>query len=205
MTAPGPWNVQPRRALPRLYSLAWFFYLLLAATAVVWIGMRRDGIIDATLFFDAARWPMDLALGLGSGLVMVGIWELVGRRFHSARRFEEMIGGALGSLDVSQAIGLALLSGFAEELFFRGAMQEAWGFWIASALFAALHTGRQRGLWVWTLFALVAGLLFGWLVLLTGNLLAPMIGHVTVNAVNLSRLARRSRSAAPGAGATPAT
>ena len=38
MTAPGPWNVQQRRAVPRLYSLAWFFYLLLAATAVVWIG-----------------------------------------------------------------------------------------------------------------------------------------------------------------------
>ena len=45
MTAPGSWNVPPRRALPRLYSLAWFFYLLLAATAVVWIGMRRNGTI----------------------------------------------------------------------------------------------------------------------------------------------------------------
>ena len=196
MTAPGPWNVQQRQAVPRLYSLAWFFYLLLAATAVVWIGMRRNGTIDGTLFFDPSRWPIDLALGLGAGLVLVGLWELVGRLFSSARRFEEMIGGILGSLDVGQAIGLAVLSGFAEELFFRGAMQEAWGFWIATALFAALHTGRQKGLWVWTVFALIAGLLFGGLVLYTGNLLAAMIGHVVVNAVNLTRLARR-RVASP--------
>lgn len=199
MTAPGPWNVQQRKAVPRLYSLAWFFYLLLAATAVVWIGMRRNGTIDGTLFFDPTRWPIDLALGLGAGLLLVGLWELVGRRFTSARRFEEMIGGVLGSLDVGQAIGLALLSGFAEELFFRGAMQEAWGFWIATALFAALHTGRQKGLWVWTVFALIAGLLFGGLVLYSGNLLAAMVGHVVVNAVNLGRLARRREvSAAMG-------
>jgi len=197
MTAPGPWNVQQRKAVPRLYSLAWFFYLLLAATAVVWIGMRRNGTIDGTLFFDPTRWPIDLALGLGAGLLLVGLWELVGRRFTSARRFEEMIGGVLGSLDVGQAIGLALLSGFAEELFFRGAMQEAWGFWIATALFAALHTGRQKGLWVWTVFALIAGLLFGGLVLYSGNLLAAMVGHVVVNAVNLGRLARRREVSAP--------
>jgi membrane protease YdiL (CAAX protease family) len=190
MTSPGPSNARPQAA-PRIYNLAWFFYLLLAASAVVWIGVRRKGAIDGALFFDASRWPLDVGLGLASALVLIGLWELAGRRFASARRFEELIGGILGSLDPAQAIGLALLSGFAEELFFRGAVQGAWGFWIASALFAALHTGRDRGLWVWTVFALLAGLLFGGLVLYTGNLLAAMIGHVTVNAVNLTRLARR--------------
>ena len=55
-----------------------------------------------------------------------------------------------------------------------------------------------------TVFALIAGLLFGALVLYTGNLLAATIGHVIVNAVNLSRLARRSREPSGGE-ATPAT
>jgi membrane protease YdiL (CAAX protease family) len=202
MTSPGPWNARPEAA-PRIYNLAWFFYLLLAVSAVVWIGMRRDGAIAGALFFDAGRWPLDVGLGLASGLVLIGLWELVGRRFASARRFEELVGALLGSLDPAQAIALALLSGFAEELFFRGAVQDAWGFWIASALFAALHTGRDRGLWLWTVFALIAGLLFGGLVLYTGNLLAAMIGHVTVNAVNLTRLARRGGDRG-GSEATPA-
>ena len=137
-----------------------------------------------------------MGLGAGAGLILVALWELIGRRLAAARRFEELLRGVLGTLDTTQAIGLALLSGFAEELFFRGAVQDAWGFWIASALFAALHTGRDRGLWIWTVFALVAGLLFGGLVLRTGNLLAAMVAHILVNAINLSRLARR-REATP--------
>jgi membrane protease YdiL (CAAX protease family) len=202
MTAPGPWNAR-RQTFPRLYSLAWFFYLLLAATAVVWIGSRRNATIGGTLFVDPSRWWLDVPVGVGVGLLLVALWEAVGRRFRAARRFEQLLRDVLGSIDASQAIGLALLSGFAEELFFRGAVQQAWGFWIASALFAALHTGRERGLWVWTVFAALAGLLFGGLVLYTGNLLAPMIAHFVVNAVNLSRLVRRSSSSSSSE-ATPA-
>ena len=89
----------------------------------------------------------------------------------------------------------ALLSGFAEELFFRGAVQGTWGVWVATALFAALHTGRERGLWVWTVFAAVAGLAFGGLTILTGNLLAAIVAHCIVNAVSLTRLARRGERA----------
>lgn len=182
---------RPDRVLsPRLYHLAWFFYLLLAAAAVVWIGMRR-GAIGAAVFFDPSRWFVDVVWGAAAGLALVGLWWIIARRFSAARRFEDLLSGLLGSLDTTQAIGLALLSGFAEELFFRGAVQDTWGIWVASALFAALHTGRDRGMWVWTAFALVAGLLFGGLVVLSGNLLAPMVAHVLVNAIGLTRFARR--------------
>jgi membrane protease YdiL (CAAX protease family) len=157
---------------------------------VVWIGARR-GRIGSTLFFDPARWWIDLAAGAGCALALLGAWELAGRRLDAARRFEALLRGVLGSLDASRALGLALLSGFAEELFFRGAVQGAWGYWIATALFAALHSGRDRGLWVWTVFAFAAGAAFGALVLWTGNLLAAIVAHVLVNAVNLTRLARK--------------
>jgi membrane protease YdiL (CAAX protease family) len=42
---------------------------------------------------------------------------------------------------------------------------------------------------VWTLYAALAGLLFGALLLWRGSLLAPAAAHVLVNAVNLRRLA----------------
>lgn len=156
---------------------------------MVWIGLRQ-GRIESTLFFAPSRWWLDLGAGAGCGLGLLGLWELFGRRLDAARRFEALLRGVLGSLDTSQAVGLALLSGFAEELFFRGAVQGAWGVWWATALFAALHSGRDRGLWVWTVFAAVAGLVFGALQIWTRNLLAPIVAHVVVNAVNLSRLAR---------------
>jgi membrane protease YdiL (CAAX protease family) len=44
---------------------------------------------------------------------------------------------------------------------------------------------------MWTVFAALAGLLFGGLMLWRGNLLAPMVGHFVVNAINLRSLSRR--------------
>jgi membrane protease YdiL (CAAX protease family) len=61
---------------------------------------------------------------------------------------------------------------------------------------------------LWTLFAVVAGSLFGGLMLWRGNLLAPVVAHFLVNAVNLSRLAaetrRRQAAEAAADGAHPA-
>ena len=149
----------------------------------------RQGRIGSALFLDPSRWWLDLALGAGCGVALIGLWEAAGRRLAAGRRFEAMLRALLGSLDRSQAIGLALLSGFTEELFFRGAVQGAWGPVWATALFTVLHTGRERGLWVWTVFAAIAGLAFAALVVWTGNLLAAMVGHALVNGVHLSRLA----------------
>ena len=101
---------------------------------------------------------------------------------------EELLGELLGGITAPQAIALAALSGFAEELFFRGAVQGAVGWLAASLLFALLHSGPGRELRLWTLFALCAGLLFGALMLWRGNLLAPVLAHFVVNAVNLYRL-----------------
>jgi uncharacterized protein len=87
-----------------------------------------------------------------------------------------------------------VLSGFAEELFFRGAVQGAIGWLPATLAFALLHTGPGRAFRLWTLFALLAGLLFGALMELRGNLLGPVVAHFLVNAVNLWRLASREDS-----------
>jgi membrane protease YdiL (CAAX protease family) len=110
------------------------------------------------------------------------------RLLPAARGLEERLGELLGGITAPQAIALAALSGFAEELFFRGAVQGAVGWLAASLLFALLHSGPGRELRLWTLFALCAGLLFGALMLWRGNLLAPVLAHFVVNAVNLYRL-----------------
>jgi len=97
---------------------------------------------------------------------------------------------ALGPLQPGEAVALAVLSGFAEELFFRGAVQGAFGWLPATLAFAVLHSGPGKAFRLWTLFAAVAGLVFAGLTVWRGNLLAPIVGHFLVNAVNLGRLAR---------------
>nr|HRC85142.1 CPBP family intramembrane metalloprotease [Thermoanaerobaculia bacterium] len=106
---------------------------------------------------------------------------------------EERLAEVVRGLSGSETFALALLSGFGEELFFRGAVQDTFGLAAATVLFAALHPGPGRTFYLWMIFAALAGALFGALVLWRGNLLAAIVGHVTVNAVNLRQLAERKR------------
>jgi CAAX protease family protein len=174
----------------RLYRFAWGLYLFLALAGVLWLGTQH-GMIPLSLFIDLRRWWLDLALGAGAGLLLLAAWWGAERIFPLARELEAKLAGVLGPLTLSEAVGLALLSGFAEELFFRGALQGTLGWAAATFLFAVLHSGPGRAFRLWTLFALLAGALFGGVMAWRGNLLGPVVGHFLVNAVNLRRLASR--------------
>ena len=167
--------------------------MALAVGGAVWIGLR-EGVIPLRLFVDLREWWLDLLLGVGAGLLLLGLWKGAERAFPLARELEDELGRVLGPLGRSEVIALAVLSGFAEELFFRGAVQGAFGWLPATILFALLHTGPGRAFRLWTLFALLAGLLFGGLMELRGNLLGPVVAHFLVNAVNLWRLVSRDES-----------
>ena len=178
----------------RLYSLAWVLYLAMAMGGALWIGLR-EGVIPLRLFLDLQGWWIDLLLGLGAAALLLGLWKGAERAFPLARELEAQLSEVLGPLKPGEAVALALLSGFAEELFFRGAVQGTVGWPLAALLFGFVHTGPGRAFRLWTVFALLAGFLFGALMALRGNLLGPVTAHFVVNAVNLARLARREDSA----------
>jgi uncharacterized protein len=184
-------------ALPpgRLYRFAWGLYLTLALAGALWIGLRR-GVIPLALFVDPARWWLDLGLGLGAGGLLLGAWWGAERTFPLAKELEARLGEALGIITPTEAIALALLSGFAEELFFRGALQGTVGWAAATVLFGLLHSGPGKAFRLWTLFAVAAGALLGGLMVWRGNLLGPVVGHMLVNGVNLRRLAGRMEDSA---------
>jgi membrane protease YdiL (CAAX protease family) len=75
-------------------------------------------------------------------------------------------------------------------------MQPAWGFLTTTLLFGLLHSGRGRELLVWTASALVAGAVLGGLMVWRDCLLAPMLCHVLVNAVQLRRILRPTAAGA---------
>jgi membrane protease YdiL (CAAX protease family) len=186
-------STNPPPPLPpgRLYRFAWGLYLVLALAGALWIGWRR-GVIPLSLFFDRERWWLDLALGAAAGALLLGAWWGAERTFPLAKELEARLADALGSITASEAIALALLSGFAEELFFRGALQGTLGWAGATILFGVLHSGPGKAFRLWTVFALAAGALLGGIMAWRGNLLGPFVGHVLVNAVNLRRLTRDS-------------
>ena len=191
MEPPSPLTAAPGR----LYRFAWGLYLFLALAGVLWIGAQR-GRIPLSLFVDVRRWWLDLGLGIGAGLLLLGLWWAAERVFPLARELEARLATLLGPLTPAEAVGLALLSGFAEELFFRGAVQGTLGWAAATLLFGVLHSGPGRAFRLWTVFAVLAGAALGGVMAWRGNLLGPVVGHFLVNAVNLRRLASRAGESA---------
>ena len=166
------------------FKAAWLFYLVLAVAGLIWLGVQR-GQLDLAFFLNLETWPRDIGFGLIAGTGLIFLWRL-GRRFAAGmRELENLIAQAIGPVDRDQTIVLAIISGFAEELFFRGAMQQSWGPWVTTTIFALVHTSRGKAYRWWTLFALLAGGLFAALTHVTGNLTAAIVGHVLVNGVNL--------------------
>lgn len=97
-----------------------------------------------------------------------------------------------GDLTVCSALLLALASGLAEELLFRGALQTQFALWttpvggaiVSSALFSYVHfIGSMRQYWQLALFYLFFGLYFAALLIGTGNLLVPTVTHAFYNFV----------------------
>ncbi len=193
-------DIRPSAA--RIYQSAWAIYLLLAIAGAIWMGISRrdEGGLALSIFVDRETWPLDLAWGAAAGVGLLGVWLGGSRLLPLARDLERTLAELLGGLAVSEALALALISGFAEEVFFRGAVQGAWGIVPATIAFALLHGGPGRPFLLWTLFALVAGAAFGGLLLARGNLLAPITAHVLVNAVNLRRLALQGARGTPAGG-----
>src|SRR5690606_5531137 len=128
---------------------------------------------------------------------VAAVWTLGVRWWTPLRELEAELGRVLGPLRREEALALALISGLAEEMLFRGAVQAAWGWVAASLLFALVHFGGRR-FRLWSLWALLAGMLLGGLVIARGNLLPAIVAHTVINAAGLLRLARESAPARPG-------
>jgi membrane protease YdiL (CAAX protease family) len=112
------------------------------------------------------------------------------RRTRWGRDLARALRELLGEVGLVDCVVLALASGVAEEAFFRGALQPRIGLVAASLVFGLAHFAPRRDLAPWTLFSVAAGFALGALFDLTGNLLAPVVAHALINAVNIRALTR---------------
>jgi uncharacterized protein len=150
----------------------------------------------ATVFAPPAALAGGLKLvaigGLLAGLLLILSWFFEDW-FPSYKEIKEAFILLLGPASVLVAVYLALLSAFAEEILFRGAIQPYVGVVVTSALFGVLHMGPSGKFTAWSLWALIAGLLLGWSFKETGSLWPPVLAHFTVNCVSLLSLRREWR------------
>lgn len=84
-----------------------------------------------------------------------------------------------------QSILLAIVSGFAEELFFRGLLQVQLGLVFASVLFGLFHIGNKKTI-PYGLYSMGIGFYFGYLFHISGNLFLPILVHIFNNFLALN-------------------
>lgn len=176
---------------PRFVTFAALFYGSLTLVAVVWATLRG---FDLRLAVDS----LSLALGIMSPLVTVSLGLLAYRLLPVLRTIaEELAPRLLEGASRGTLVLISVLSGVGEEVFFRGAVQQEFGLVVASMLFGVVHVGPDRRYLVWTVWALLAGFLFGVLYDVTGGLLAPILAHAGHNAATLLiwKRSRKGRSA----------
>ena len=180
----------PRLSLPSMS----IFYLLLAALAVLLAPKFNPFVVPGQPERgDFVHVANGLWLGLFCGVTLVAASQLSYHYFSWSRKLERSFFEILGPLGLGQITVVAIASGVAEEMLFRGAIQPFIGLIPASLLFALLHIGPGREFLPWTISAGVIGLLLGLLYEHTGNLAAPVICHFTVNFINLNVIMRRQK------------
>jgi membrane protease YdiL (CAAX protease family) len=187
-----------RSTLPsttRITTLAFVVYgpLVVGALAWAWLGGERFAWALDTPWW-SAPYPERLALSLGLGLllalVVVGVTPILVERTRWARALHAELAEIISPLSSAEITWLALASGFAEELFFRGAMQPVWGLLITSLIFGAVHVGPKPVFLAWTTWAFAMGLVLGLIFELTGVLWGPVLAHVWINQRNMAFIRR---------------
>lgn len=140
-----------------------------------------------------ADW-LQAAMGLGAssvvGLAVVAASRSFARRTEWGRALQAELRAVLGPLTSWQILLLSLLSGFGEEILFRGVLQPRLGLWIAALLFGALHFPYRRLLLPWSAFALAMGVVMGLLTERYGSLWPAILLHFMINYFNLHDLAQ---------------
>ncbi|WP_456409370.1 CPBP family intramembrane glutamic endopeptidase [Oceanithermus sp.] len=136
---------------------------------------------------------------LAGYLALLGLERLTERLVPEAYReldtLMRRLGRALRQAGVSPnvALALALTSALGEELWFRGALLNAFAGWLGpgaglalqATLFAAGHPAPGRAGRLYMAWAFAAGLIFGGLYLASGSLVPGILAHFLYNAKGL--------------------
>jgi uncharacterized protein len=164
----------PVEEISRLY---WYAMVGAPLLLAAWNVSRLSSFHPAGLGLRVRSWPAQLQIGLAG--VPLGLSAYVILRPDEITTFD------LPHLLVA-AVVLLVLSGFVEEVIFRGLLQRGLaqafgpaGIPLASAIFAASYLGAGSAAYV--AFIAVVGLVFGWAFERTGSLVGVSIAHGLLN------------------------
>jgi membrane protease YdiL (CAAX protease family) len=191
----------PQRPYDRLpMASVVFFYAVLGGGSYLF-GRFVLEVNPFQPFADRPERPLvDLAIGVGIGLTVVLISRFLDHHFAWSREMNRTLRRILGNIRPVDALMFAVLSGIGEEIMFRGVLLPWIGLAASSLLFGVIHgftpgspsqmAAAMRQFLPLIIAATVMGFAFGYTVEYTGNILAAVVAHFTINFLNLSEMYR---------------
>lgn len=137
---------------------------------------------------------IDILLGSVIGTIVVQLSRLLSKLTRWANKLNQEFSVYFRDFSSLYLSGLAVVSALAEEVIFRGWLQDYLGLLWTSLIFGFLHIPPQKSHWPWTLSALIMGFVFGALYEWRASVTAPFIAHFTINYFNLHALAELKQS-----------
>lgn len=179
-----------RGPLARRIWLALALYLAMIGAAVGIAWLRGEPLLGPLEASERDALALSLAAGILLAALTIGSTNLLLAKTRWARALRVEFRAAFEGARSRDLVVLALASGTAEELLFRGALQPWWGLAVTSLVFGAFHFVPSKALAPWALWAALMGLSFGLIAQETGSIVGAIVAHVAINAVNLHRIAR---------------
>lgn len=174
------------------------------------------GVLALGVGWFLARPPLDqiswTTTGIGYGLaataplvagLFVAIWFPVGPIARLEGVVRQLVGPLFGGATIWELLAVSAAAGWGEEMLFRGLIQSGieqfsgrpWlGLIVAGVLFGAAHPITRT----YAVMAAVIGAYLGWLLLVTDNLLVPIIAHGTYDFVALIYFQRDAETKVSG-------
>ena len=181
MTQPSapPENLERLSRLQILVAMA-VTAIILLIVAKIW--MRFDQVALLPLDWSLRAVLIGIALGVGISLASAGLYQLWPQYRKAANLYLALV---LQPLLWADLLWLGLLPGLSEELLFRGVMLSAFGLTttaliLSSLCFGILHLGGTQQ-WPYVIWASLVGGILGYSALATGNLLIPVVAHISTN------------------------
>jgi uncharacterized protein len=159
-----------------------------------------------SIFITKSSYLIEVLVGLLFGLVTsVLAWKLIELPYMA--EIKTHYGGMIASIKMKpiDIVFVSFCAGFGEEILFRGAIQPAWGVWITSIVFVALHgylnpTSLKVSIYGLYLLLVIAGI--GYMNDYFG-LIACIVAHTVIDIYLFAKLSfREKRSETEGVEST---
>ena len=166
--------------------------IVILAVSIIWMLIfPNDSIIK---YFNIDIWVVLIGIGTGCALAFLGdafyhFAKKTKKFYEAVELFEQNLSPVIKHLEFVDIILMSSISGFCEEVFFRGLLFKKVGIIISSVAFGLLHLPKPK-FWIYAVWACGSGAILALLFLWTNSILTPVIAHVTNNLIGMILLKR---------------